>query len=196
MLDQAARDAIFFQARTHHAFLDRPVSDAQLRDIYGMTKMAPTSGNTQPLRIVFVRSKEAKEKLVSTLSETNVAQTREAPVTAILAQDLHFYERMHKLLPEHPAIAERFRADATGAVREPVCLRNSSIQSGYFMIAVRAAGLDYGAMTGYNAEKLDALFFPDGRWKSNYLCNIGYGDRSRLTERHVRLEFDEACSIL
>ena len=167
MLDQAARDAIFFQARTHHAFLDRPVSDAQLREIYEMTKMAPTSGNTQPLRIVFVRSKEAKEKLVSTLSEPNVAQTREAPVTAILAQDLHFYERMHTLLPEHPALAERFRADTTGAVREPVCLRNSSIQSGYFMIAVRAAGLDYGAMTGYDAKKLDALFFPDGRWKSN-----------------------------
>lgn len=193
MLDEKARDTIFRIARTHHAFIDKPVSDAQLRELWELVKFAPTNGNTQPMRLVFVRSTEAKEKLIATLRPPNVQQTRQAPVTVIVAHDLRFHEFMHKTLPENPEMAERYKGDAARTLVEVTCLRNSSIQGGYLMVAARALGLDYGAMTGYDNEKLDAAFFPDGRWKSNFLCNIGYGDPSKVAPRRLRLSFDETC---
>ncbi len=193
MLDGQALDTLFRSARTHHAFIDKPVSDAQLKELWALVRMAPTTANTQPMRLVFVRSIEGKERLISTLRPPNVEQTRQAPVTAIVAYDLRFYDFMHKTLPEMPEMAERYKGDAAKALVELTCLRNGSIQGGYLMVAARALGLDYGAMTGYDNEKLDALFFPDGRWKSNFLCNLGYGDASKLASRHIRLSFDETC---
>ena len=193
ILDDAALDRLFRQARTHRSWTDRPVPDAILQAVYELARMAPTSGNCSPMRVAFVKSRAAKDRLLPCLDEGNKRQTDTAPATAILAYDLRFYELWAKLNPRiDPA---KWAARPAESLRE-MALMNASLQGGYFIIAARALGLDCGPMGGFDHEKVDGAFFPDGRWRSNFLCNLGYGDGENLRPRAPRLEFDEACQIL
>jgi 3-hydroxypropanoate dehydrogenase len=192
MLDAHSLDTLFRHARTHNAF-SGSVSDAQLRELYDLLKWGPTTMNTQPGRIVFVRTKEGKEKLRPALSPGNLDKTMAAPVTAILAYDLHFYENLPRTFPHNPNAKAVF--EGKEAVNQVVCLRNGSLQGAYFIIAARALGLDTGPMSGFDNAKVDAAFFPDGRWKSNFLCNLGKGDPSKIFARSPRLTFEEACRL-
>jgi 3-hydroxypropanoate dehydrogenase len=194
MLDAKSLDAIFRTARTHNAFAGT-VSDAQLRALYDLMKWGPTTMNTQPARIVFVRSAAAKEKLRPALSPGNLDKTMAAPVTAIIAHDLMFYENLPRTFPHRPEAIKGFQGDEKKAGNEKVAFRNGSMQGAYFIIAARALGLDTGPMSGFDNAKVDAAFFPDGRWKSNFLCNLGKGDPSKVLDRLPRLGFDEACRI-
>jgi len=194
MLDAKSLDSIFRLARTHNAF-GGPVTDQQLRELYDLMKWAPTTMNTQPLRLVFVRSAAAKDKLRPALSPGNLDKTMAAPVTAILAYDLMFYENLPRMFPHRPEAIKNFQGDDKKAGNEKVAFRNSSMQGGYFILAARAIGLDTGPMSGFDNAKVDAAFFPDGRWKSNFLCNLGQGDPSKIFARSPRLSFDEACRI-
>lgn len=187
-------DLIFRKARTHTAWLDKPVDDALLRQVYDLAKLGPTSANMCPLRIVFVTSREAKEKLRPALDAGNVAKTMAAPVTAILGMDVHFYEKLPKLFPHVDAKA--WFKDLPEPVLEYTALRNSSLQGAYFMLAARALGLDCGPMSGFDNAKVDAAFFAGTTVKSNFLCNLGYGDASKLRPRSPRLDFDEACRVV
>jgi 3-hydroxypropanoate dehydrogenase len=195
MLDDKSLDLILRGARTHNVFLDKPVSDEQLRHIYEIMKWGPTASNSQPARIVFVRTKEGKEKLRPALSPGNVDKTMAAPVTAILAYDLKFFEHLPRTFPHNPAAKNNFIGEGKEALIDKVAFRNSSLQGGYFVMAVRAAGLDTGAMSGFNNDAVDKAFFPDGRFKSNFLCNIGYADHSKLFNRNPRLDFEDVCSF-
>lgn len=193
MIDDDGLDLLFRQARTHRSWTDRPVPDEVLRALYDLAKMAPTSSNSSPMRVVFVRSREAKRRLLACLDAGNVRQTDTAPVTAIIAYDTRFYEAFPTLNPRiDPA---RYATRDPAAIRTEA-FRNGSLQGGYFILAARALGLDYGPMGGFDRERLDAEFFPDGRWKSNFLCNLGYGDGQGIRPRAGRLAFDEACQIL
>ena len=194
MLDAKALDTIFRQARTHNA-ISGPVTDAQLRELYDLMKWGPTTMNTQPGRIVFVRSKEAKEKLRPALSPGNLDKTMAAPVTAIIAYDLMFYENLPKTFPHRPDAINGFKGDDKKAGNEKAAFRNGSLQGAYFIIAARALGLDCGPMSGFDNAKVDAAFFADGRWKSNFLVNIGKGDPAKVMPRNPRLDFEEACRI-
>jgi 3-hydroxypropanoate dehydrogenase len=189
-----ALDLIFNKARTHSTWLDRPVDDALLRRVYDLTKMGPTSANMSPMRIVFVKSKEGKEKLKPALSEGNVDKTMAAPVVAILGMKIDFYEDLPRLFPHTDAKA--WFKDLPEKVLESMALRNSSLQGAYFMIAARALGLDCGPMSGFDNKMVDQLFFSGTTVKSNFLCNLGYGDASKLLPRSPRLGFDEACQIV
>jgi 3-hydroxypropanoate dehydrogenase len=190
MLDDESLDTIFRQARTHNGF-SGPVSDDRLRALYELLKWGPTTMNTQPARFVFVRSKEAKEKLRPALSPGNVDKTMAAPVTVIVAYDLRFYEFLPRTFPNSPNAKGIFEGkDATNPI---VCLRNGSLQGAYMIIAARALGLDCGPMSGFDNARVDAAFFPDGRWKSNFLCNLGRGDPAKVFPRNPRLTFEEAC---
>ncbi len=192
-LDAAALDLVFREARTHFAWTDRPVTDADLREVVELTKMAPTSVNCSPLRIVFVKSKEAKEKLKPTLSPGNVEKTMTAPVTAILAWDPTFYEYLPKLFPHADAKAW-FSGNAEHADR--TARLNSALQIGYFILAARAVGLDCGPMTGFDAGAVDAAFFADGSAKSSVLVNLGHGDGSKLFPRSPRFAYDEIATTV
>lgn len=185
-------DIIFRDARTLRRWIDRPVSDENLRAAYDLMKLAPTSANCSPARIVFVRSPEAKARLKPSLSAGNMEQTMTAPVTAIFAHDLLFYDHLPRLFPQADA-RSWFAGNAKTA--EVTALRNGSLQAGYFMLAARALGLDCGPMSGFDNAEVDAAFFPDGRVKSNFLCNLGYGDRTGLPLRNPRLTFEETCAI-
>src|SRR5215831_13841194 len=187
-------DLIFRKARTHSVWLDKPVDDALLRQVYDLAKMGPTSANMSPMRIVFVRSKEAKEKLKPALDAGNVDKTMKAPVTAIIAMDIHFYEQLPKLFP-HVDAKEWFK-DQPESVLEYIALRNGSLQGAYFMLAARSLGLDCGPMSGFNNARVDEAFFAGTTVKSNFLCNLGYGDASKLYPRSPRLSFDEACKLV
>ena len=192
-VDDAALDLLFRNARTHNSWLDEPVPDAVLRQVYDLAKMGPTSANCSPMRIVFLRSAAAKERLRPALSQGNLAKTMKAPVTAIIAYDLAFYELLPRLFPQDDARGwfagndEKIRVTA---------FRNGTLQGAYFIIAARAFGLDCGPMSGFDNAKVDAEFFPDGRYKSNFLINLGRGDGRNLWPRNPRLEFAEACAIL
>jgi 3-hydroxypropanoate dehydrogenase len=194
MLDAKSLDQIFRTARTHNAF-SGSVSDAQLRELYDLMKFGPTTMNTQPARIVFVRTKEGKEKLRPALSPGNLDKTLAAPVTAIIAYDLNFYENLPKNFPHRPDAIKLFQGEDKKANNEKVAFRNGSLQGAYFLIAARALDLDTGPMSGFDNAKVDAAFFPDGRWKSNFLCNLGKGDPSKIFDRSPRLAFDEACRL-
>jgi 3-hydroxypropanoate dehydrogenase len=185
---------IFRDARTHNVWLDQPIDDALLRRVYDLARMGPTSANMSPLRVVFVKSKEAKEKLRPALAEGNVEKTMKAPVTAILGMEVRFYEQLPKLYPH--ADARAWFAHLPEDVLEYVALRNSSLQGGYFMLAARALGLDCGPMSGFDNAKVDAAFFAGTTLKSNFLCNLGHGDASKLHPRSPRLTFDEACAVV
>jgi len=188
-----AMDLIFRKARTYRAWLDRPVPDDLLRRVYELAAQGPTSANCSPMRVLFLKSKAAKERLKPALSEGNVQQTMAAPVTAIFAYDLQFYESLPRLYPF--ADARSWYAGKDELIRN-TAFRNGSLQGAYFIIAARAVGLDCGPMSGFDNAKVDAEFFRDGRIKSNFLCNIGHGDGAGMKPRAPRLEFDEACTIL
>jgi len=185
---------IFTEARTHNGFLDRPVSDQLLRRAVDIAKIGPTSVNQSPMRVIFVRSKAEKERLSSSLSPGNLEKTLAAPVTAIAAYDLKFYEHLPFLFP-HADAKSWFDKLPAEAVRD-VASKNGTLQVAYLIIALRAVGLDAGPMTGFDNAKLDAEFFPDGRFKSNVLINIGYGDRAKLFPRSPRFAFDQIASIV
>jgi 3-hydroxypropanoate dehydrogenase len=187
-------DLIFRNARTHNVWLDTPVDDALLRQVYDLARMGPTSANMCPLRIVFVKSREAKERLRPALDAGNVDKTMKAPVTAIIGMDIHFYENLPKLFPH--ADAKAWFKDLPDTVLEYIALRNSSLQGAYFMLAARALGLDCGPMSGFNNAMVDAAFFAGTTVKSNFLCNLGHGDATKLHPRSPRLSFEEACTIV
>jgi len=188
-----ALNQLFREARTHNEWLAEPVSTELLRRIYDLAKWGPTSANSSPARFVFVLSPEAKQRLRPALSPGNLAKTMAAPATAIIAYDTEFHERLPKLFP-HRDMRSVFASKA--ALLEETAFRNSSLQGAYFMIAARALGLDCGPMSGFDAAKVNAEFFPDGKWKANFLCNLGYGDHSKLFPRNPRLSFEEACLVL
>ncbi len=184
-------DLVFRNARTHTVWLDKPVDDALLRQVYDLARMGPTSANMCPMRIVFVKSREAKERLKPALDPGNVDKTMKAPVTAIIGMDIHFYEKLPKLYPHVDARA--WFKDLPAPVLEYIALRNSSLQGAYFILAARSQGLDCGPMSGFNNAMVDATFFAGTTIKSNFLCNLGHGDASKLYPRSPRLSFEEAC---
>jgi 3-hydroxypropanoate dehydrogenase len=188
-----ALDQIFLEARTHNAWLPKRVPVETLRAAYELARWGPTSANSSPARFVFLESEAGKARLLPALAPTNVEKTKSAPVTVIVAWDAEFHEKLPKLFP-HADIRSLFAGNASLA--EETAFRNSSLQGGYFILAARALGLDCGPMSGFDKAKVNAEFFPDGKWKANFLCNLGYGDRSKLYPRNPRLDFDEACKVL
>ncbi len=192
-LDPAAIDTIFRKARTANGFLDKPVSMDLLKQVYELAALGPTSMNTQPTRYVFLQSKEARERLLPAMSPGNLDKTRTAPVTVIVATDTKFYEYMPRVWHREGA-KENFEANA--GLASGTATRNGTLGGAYFIIAARALGLDCGPMSGFDIAKVDAEFFPDGRWKTNFLINLGHGDDSKLFNRNPRLAFDEACKLL
>lgn len=207
ILNDEGLDLLFRNARTQSAWLPNPVEDATLRQVYDVMKWAPTSANCSPARFVFIRSAKAKERLRPALSPGNVDKTMSAPVTVIVAYDLRFYEKLSRLFPHNPAMREVFANNPQ--LIESTAKRNSSLQGAYFMLAARACGLDCGPMSGFDNAKVDGEFFgadkcedceqeffPEGHVKSNFLCNLGYGDSAKLLPRAPRLEFTECCSVL
>ena len=192
-IEDNALKQLFTDARTHSYWLDKPVEDDVLREVYELAKMGPTSANCSPMRVSFLKSKEAKEKLRDCLDKGNIDKTMSAPVTAIIAYDLAFFEQLPILFP-HVDARSWFVGNPDYAFT--AAFRNSSLQGGYFIMAARALGLDVGPMSGFNANKVDALFFPGGTIRSNFLCNLGYGDASKLHPRLHRLAFNEACEII
>ncbi len=204
----AAMDTLFREARTYSAWQDRPVTDQTLRDLYDLLKWAPTSANAAPARFAFLRSTEAKERLRPALAPLNVEKTMSAPVTVIVAYDLKFYDQLPKLFPHSPGIKQLFESNPE--LVEATAKRNSSLQGAYLILAARALGLDCGPMSGFDHAKVDEEFFaagkpcfgcdqeffPEGHVKTNFLCNLGYGDPSKLFPRLPRLPFNEACSLL
>jgi len=184
---------LFTAARTHHAWQDKPVADGLLHEIYDLTKWGPTSANASPLRIVFVKSKFAKEKLLPAVAGPNAQQVLAAPVTAIIAYDQNFHDHLPRLFPAYDM---RPMFVSNPSMSEQTAFRNSSLQGAYFILAARALGLDAGPMSGFDNAKVDQAFFEKSSWKSNFLCNIGYGDAANLHPRGPRLNFDEACVIV
>ena len=193
-LDAVALERIFLAGRTHNSWQDKPVAPALLTQLYDLMKMAPTSANCSPARLVFVASAEGKAKLLPHLMEDNRKKTETAPICVILAYDTQFYELLPQLFPHNLDAVNWFSGSAEFA--EQTAFRNSSLQGGYLMLAARALGLDVGAMSGFDPTGVDAAFFPDGRFKTNFLCNLGYGDPAGLFPRSPRLAFDDACEIV
>jgi 3-hydroxypropanoate dehydrogenase len=192
-ISRDALDQLFRQARTHSAWLPTRVPVEKLREAYELARMGPTSANCTPARFVFLESEAAKVRLLPALAPGNVEKTKAAPVTAIVAWDTEFYEKLPKLFP-HADMRSYFVGNK--ALIDETALRNSSLEGAYFILAARAVGLDCGPMSGFDAAKVNAEFFPDGKWKVNFLCNLGYGNRDKLRPRNPRLEFDEACRVV
>jgi 3-hydroxypropanoate dehydrogenase len=192
VLDDQALDQLFREARTQNRWQDRPVPDAKLQEIYDLLKFAPTSANASPARFVFVRTQEGKAKLKQALSPGNVEKTMTAPVTAIVAYDTAFYDKLPFLFPHADA---RSWFAGNPAFAEQTAFRNGSLQGAYLILAARAVGLDAGPMSGFDAAKLDELFFAGTTWKTNFLVNLGYGDPAGLFPRGPRLSFDEAARL-
>jgi 3-hydroxypropanoate dehydrogenase len=182
--------AIFREARTFSHWQARPVPEALVESAFELACLGPTSGNCQPMRLVLVRSPEAKERLLPCVSSGNFDKVRTAPITAIIAYDREFYELLPRLYPHTDA---RGWFTSNPALVEETGLRNSSLQGAYFILALRAQGIDCGPMSGFDAAKVDAAFFPDHRYRTNFLLNIGYGDRGALRPRLPRLGFDEVA---
>lgn len=194
-LDGNALDLIFREARSHNWWTDRDVSDDQLREIWDVMKYGTTSANTLPARFLFIRSKEAKEKLVPCLNPGNVDKTMRAPVTAIIATDLKYFDNLEKLYPPRPGMKERHASNPEFAAQ--FGFQQGTLQGAYFIIAARALGLDCGAMGGFDNTKTDETFFAETGWKSNFLCNIGYADLSGIKgPRLYRYTFDEVCKVI
>lgn len=192
-IDPSALDQLFFEARTHRAWTSEPVTNEQLRELYALARLGPTSANTNPMRLVFVRSPEAKERLKPCLDTGNVEKMMTAPVTAIVAYDVDFHKQLHKL---NPAYKEGFDGMDESA-RDKHAAMNAALSGAYLIIAVRALGLDCGAMGGFNAKAVDREFFGGTFWRSSFLLNIGHGDASKLRHpRSPRLSFDEAARII
>jgi 3-hydroxypropanoate dehydrogenase len=207
-LDDRALDILFREARTYYSWQDQPVGDDKLREVYDLMKFAPTAANSNPARFICLRTAKAKERLRPCLSSGNVDKTMSAPVTVIVAYDLLFYEKLPKLFPHNPRMRDLYATNPD--LIETTARRNSSLQGAYFILAARAAGLDCGPMSGFDNARLDEEFFgagkecegceqeffPAGHVKSNFLCNLGYGEPSALFPRLPRLSFEEACSLL
>ena len=196
MLDEAALDRIFRTARTANEFIDRQVEPRLLEQAYQLAVLGPTSANCQPARFIFLQTKSAKERLVPALAPGNLAKTRSAPVTVIVAHDTQFQELLPKVFPHAPQMRSMFDGEEKRALRESTAFRNGSLQGAYFIVAARALGLDCGPMSGFDAAKVDAEFFPAGRLRTNFLLNLGYADHGRTMARSPRLGFDEACQVL
>lgn len=192
-LDDRSLDLIFRKARTHSVWLDKQIDNELLHQIYDLMKWAPTSANCSPARIVFVRSAEAKQRLLEAVAPGNEEKTRTAPVTAILGQDYEFYEKLPKLFPHTDA---RSWFAGNQPVIDTTAFRNGTLQGAYLILAARALGLDAGPMSGFDNGKVDQAFFAGTRIKSNFLINLGYGDSSKLFPRSPRLPFEEAAQIL
>jgi 3-hydroxypropanoate dehydrogenase len=182
--------ALFREARTFSYWQQRPVSEALVETAFELACLGPTSGNCQPWRLVLVRSPAAKQRLLPCVSSGNYEKVRTAPITAIIAYDREFFELLPRLYPHSDA---RGWFTTNSALAEETGLRNSSLQGAYFILALRAQGLDCGPMSGFDADKVDAAFFPDLRYRTNFLLNVGYGDRTRLRPRLPRLGFDEVA---
>ncbi len=192
-VNDEALDTIFRNARTHNKWLDKPVSPALLMAVYDLMRWGPTSANVSPARIVFVISKAAKERLKPHLGPGNADKTMAAPATAIIGHDLDFARHLPKLFPHNPGAKDWFK-DA--AFAEKTAFRNGTLQGAYFIIAARALGLDCGPMSGFDNAGVDREFFAGTAVKSNFLCNVGYGDHAGVFARSPRLSFDEACKIV
>lgn len=193
LLSEATLDQLFRNARTLNAWLPKEVSDEQLHQLYELAKFGPTSANSSPMRVVFVKSPEAKAKLAPLMSDGNRAKTLEAPVTAIIGTDHEFYEQLPKLFPHADA---RSWFVGNQPLIDTTAFRNATLQGAYVLMAARALGLDCGPMSGFDNAGVDAAFFPGTAIKSNFVISIGYGDTSRnLFPRSPRLAFDEACKI-
>jgi 3-hydroxypropanoate dehydrogenase len=191
-IDARALDVLFRDARTHNGWQDKPVPESLLRELFDLTKMGPTSANCSPMRVVFVSTPEGKARLKPALSPGNLEKTMAAPVTAILAQDTLFYEHLPTLFPHAEAKSWFVGNDA---LIQGTMVRNATLQGGYLILAARALGLDCGPMSGFDPAKVNAEFFPDGRFQANFLCNLGYGDPSKLFPRSPRFAFDDVCAI-
>ncbi len=194
ILSDSGLDLLFRDARTHNAWQDQEVSDVLLEAIYDLAKLGPTSANCSPMRVVYVRSPEAKARLKPALDAGNAEKTMAAPVTAIIGHDLEFYEHLPKIFP-HAADARSWFAGKPAHI-ETTAFRNGSLQGAYFIVAARALGLDCGPMSGFDNAAVDREFFPESTIKSNFLCSLGRGDPKGLFPRSPRLEFDDACKIL
>jgi nitroreductase len=192
-LPNASIEQLFLNARTHGAWLPKPVTDETLRALYDLLKWGPTAANSCPMRVVFVRSAAEKERLKPCLSPGNVEKTMAAPVTAIVAMDMEFYEKLPALFPH--ADARSWYAGNQAAIESNAVL-NSSLQGAYLIVAARALGLDCGPMGGFDKDKVNAAFLAGTTWRANFLVNIGYGDASKLHPRLPRLGFDDACRIV
>ena len=192
-LDEASLKQLFLDARSQNRWQDRPVDEALLRELYDVVKFAPTSANSQPMRLVFVKSRDAKEKLKLALPPPNVEKTMTAPVTAIVAHDLEFYEQLPRLMP-HVDARSWFAHRPLDQI-ERAAYQGSAMQGAYLILAARALGLDCGPIGGFDHDTVNAAFFPDGKWKANFLLNLGYGEVSGVYPRNPRLDFDDACRI-
>lgn len=192
--DGTTLQLLFTEARTHYGWKDREVSDEALRALYEIAKMGPTSMNQQPMRVIFIRSEAAKDRLEPALFEGNRPKMRSAPVTAIIAYDLNFWEELPKVFPPNPQAQDIFKNNSTAA--QVNAFRNGSLQGAYFMLAARAVGLDIGGMSGFDNAKLDEEFFHGTSLKSNFLVNLGYADTSKIFRRLPRLSFDQVCETL
>jgi 3-hydroxypropanoate dehydrogenase len=192
-ISQEALDQLFYEARTHSTWLPEPVPVELLRRAYELARLGPTSANGSPARFVFLATPGAKALLKPALAPANVDKTMAAPVTVVVAWDTQFHDNLPRLFPQADM---RSYFVGNQALIEQTAFRNSSLQAAYFILAARALGLDCGPMSGFNADKLNAAFFPDGKWKVNLLCNLGYGDPSKLHPRNPRLNFEEASLIL
>lgn len=192
-LDLQARGLLFTEARTFNSWDGEPISDESLMELYELAKWGPTAANSNPARFVFVRSPEGKARLIKHLSPGNVGKTQSAPVCVIVARDSEFYEFMPQLFPSRD-----MKAAFAGKpdVIEDTGTRSSTLQGAYLMLAARSLGFDVGPMSGFNKESLDADFFPEGRWRSNFLFNLGHGTDADLFERNPRLEFSQACRLV
>jgi 3-hydroxypropanoate dehydrogenase len=193
MNDDKTLDRILLKARTHSDFLDQPVDEKLLRAAHDLMKWGPTSANSQPMRILYLRSREAREKLRPALAAVNADKTMKAPLVAVVAYDLRFWEHLPRMFHKPDAI--NWFKDK-GAHTEITALRNGTLQGGYYLLALRAVGLDCGAMSGFDNEKVDAAFFPDGRLKSNFIVNIGQGSGKDMPARNPRLSFEELCRFV
>lgn len=191
-IDQKALDQLFFDARTHNAWQDRPVSDELLRELFDVLRWAPTSANCSPARIVFVKTPEAKAKLLPALIEGNVEKTRTAPVTAIIGHDLEFHEHLPKLFPHTDA---RSWFVGNQPLIEATAFRNGTLQGAYLIMAARALGLDCGPMSGFDPDQINEAFFAGSTTRVNFLCNLGYGQSEALFPRSPRFEFEDVCRV-
>ena len=192
-IDGAGLELLFKEARSHNAWTSEPVSDETLHELYDILKFGPTSANSSPARFVFIRTKEGKEKLAPALSAGNLNKTMSAPVTAIVAYDPKFYEKLPTLFPHNPDAISWFTSNDSLAAT--TAFRNGTLQGAYLLMAARSLGLDIGAMSGFDNAKVDAAFFAFNGWRSNFLVNIGHGDPAGLFGRSPRLPFDEACLL-
>ncbi|WP_306145369.1 malonic semialdehyde reductase [Roseibium sp. MMSF_3412] len=192
--DPTTLELLFTAARTHYGWQNRDVSEETLHALYDIAKMGPTSMNQQPMRVLFIRSEEAKDRLEPCLMEANRPKMRTAPVTAIIAYDLNFWEELPKLFPPNPGAQDIFRNNSTAA--QVNAFRNGTLQGAYFMLAARAVGLDVGAMSGFDNNKVDEEFFHGTSLKSNFLVNLGYADTSKIFRRLPRFDYADVCQTL